>query len=115
MTFETATNSTSESAFSDTMEIACNGCGWKHSGRKCMLKSHPNYNNDESTSWRDSTSGKLLLAKGERSLPWDKYLQDSNSDTFTKWTKAPEKPISKKLKTYHLKFDILLRVEMTSY
>ena len=80
-----------------------------------MLQSHPNYNNDESTSWRDSTSGKLLLAKGERSLPWDNYLQDSKSDTFTKWTKAPEKPISKKLKTYHLKFDILLRVDMTSY
>jgi hypothetical protein len=105
MTFETATDSTSGSAFSkssensDTMGTACNGCGWKHPGRKGTLKSHPNYYNDESTSWRDNTSGKLLLAKGERRLPWDKYLQDSNSDTFTKWTKAPEKPTSKKLKT----------------
>ena len=48
MTFETATDSTSGSAFSkssensDTMGTACNGCGWKHPGRKCMLKSHPN-------------------------------------------------------------------------
>ena len=42
-------------------------------------------------SWRDGTSGKLLLAKCKRRLPWDKYLQESDSDTFTKWTKAPNK------------------------
>ena len=78
--------------------LSCNGCGNRHSGRVCLLKNHPNYNQDENTPWSESTFGKILSAKGYRTLPWDKYQPKDLDKELKSWNDAPAKPVPKKNK-----------------
>ena len=78
-------------------DSVCDGCGAKrtaaHSRKTCYMRNFSDFNADESKSWKDSESARLLAARGKTRLEIDFCADGSKRDESEKaaWKQAMDK------------------------